>query len=339
MPDGYRPAEPINVAILSAEDGASDTIVPRLIVAGANLARVFIIGGIVNDIGIERSWVLPDDMLELSRVRESERDPVAHHRPTKRVPKRGRRHSPRRRGKRDASPVGEHGRRARLRGAGRPSPSQGRRDRCQGRGLGFDRLHRGRSVEWAAGTDPDDATRFVLAVSKINIAAKPQSLVYRITQNEEYDTNRIRWEGGSNITASDLTGERQSDEERSALDEAKAFLLEVLRDGPVPTNDVSQQAKAAGIEAASLKRARKRLGVTSRKTAAGPWELGLPTEGEREPTEGERARHALLPLLPLLPLPLFPGQRVCVMKISLARVTKAGKAGKAGSPWMAAPLP
>ena len=37
-------------------------------------------------------------------------------------------------------------------------------------------------VEWAAGTDPDDATRFVLAVSKINIAAKPQSLVYRTTK-------------------------------------------------------------------------------------------------------------------------------------------------------------
>ena len=79
--------------------------------------------------------------------------------------------------------------------------------------------------QWAAGTDPDDATRFVLAVSKIGIRrAKPQSLAYRITQDDLYDTNRIVWEGGSNVTKSDLTGERQSEEERSALDEAKTFL-------------------------------------------------------------------------------------------------------------------
>ena len=72
----------------------------------------------------------------------------------------------------------------------------------------------------------------------------------------------------------------------------------------MPTNDVSQQAKAAGIEAASTQAGVERLGVTSRKIAAGPWELGLPTEGEREPTEGEPRDTRLLPLLPLLPLPL-----------------------------------
>jgi putative DNA primase/helicase len=43
LPDGHQPGEPIIGAILSAEDDASDTIVPRLMAAQADLRNCMIL--------------------------------------------------------------------------------------------------------------------------------------------------------------------------------------------------------------------------------------------------------------------------------------------------------
>lgn len=43
FPDGYCPAKPLSVLLLpGGEDGLADTICPRLIAAGADLAQVYI---------------------------------------------------------------------------------------------------------------------------------------------------------------------------------------------------------------------------------------------------------------------------------------------------------
>ena len=44
MPDGTGTADPANVAIIQGEDFADDTVAPRLLSLGADLARVFIFG-------------------------------------------------------------------------------------------------------------------------------------------------------------------------------------------------------------------------------------------------------------------------------------------------------
>ena len=68
------------------------------------------------------------------------------------------------------------------------------------------------------------------------------------------------------------TGDGQS---RSALDEAMAFVQEVLADGPMPTTKLEALAADAGIKKRTVDRARSELNVRAAKTAKG-WAVTLP---------------------------------------------------------------
>ena len=65
MPDG-TPCEAAGVVVLNAEDGLADTVLPRLLAAGGDPARVLALTGIPDDQATanERS-ALPDDLLHL----------------------------------------------------------------------------------------------------------------------------------------------------------------------------------------------------------------------------------------------------------------------------------
>ena len=286
MPDGYRPTGPINVAILSAEDSADDTIVPRLLAAGANLERVFIVGGMVDELGIERPWILPDNVPQLSTFVRDQAirllivDPLTAFQS----------------GRVDAHRDGEV--RAML------LPLSNMADELECAVIANRHLRKGGAadardagggsvaytaaarLEWMIGTDPADPTRRVLAVAKSNIGKIPRSLAYRIEQDVEWETNRIRWDGSTDLVANDLTAAPKSDDERGAVDDAEDFLRSALADGPVLSKDVDRQAREAGISAGgALKRARQRLHVKSRKRSDGRWILELPIEGVHDSAE------------------------------------------------------
>lgn len=73
-----------------------------------------------------------------------------------------------------------------------------------------------------------------------------------------------------------------SPEERTAIDEAVAFLEEVLATGPVLGTEVEQLAKQRSISARTLRRARKQLGVVTRPRGfrgSWFWNLGDATLG------------------------------------------------------------
>src|SRR5262245_39358697 len=55
MPDGYHPSQPSKVLLLSAEDNVKDTVIPRLLAAGADLGRCGIW-----DRHIDEPFLLPD---------------------------------------------------------------------------------------------------------------------------------------------------------------------------------------------------------------------------------------------------------------------------------------
>jgi putative DNA primase/helicase len=68
----------------------------------------------------------------------------------------------------------------------------------------------------------------------------------------------------------------------TARREAKEFLLQRLEAGPVKADDVIDEAKQEGIAERTLKRAKKELGIKSRKTPArfdGAWTWELPPQG------------------------------------------------------------
>ena len=66
-------------------------------------------------------------------------------------------------------------------------------------------------------------------------------------------------------------------EERSKLDEAKEFLQDILKSGPVASLEVEKEAKGAGVAPATLKRAKTVLGIRTRKASfGGGWIWSLP---------------------------------------------------------------
>jgi hypothetical protein len=71
----------------------------------------------------------------------------------------------------------------------------------------------------------------------------------------------------------------QGAEGRTAKREAKEFLLERLRAGPVKADDIIDEAKQEGIAKRTLDRAKKELSIKSRKTPSkfdGAWFWELP---------------------------------------------------------------
>jgi hypothetical protein len=97
----------------------------------------------------------------------------------------------------------------------------------------------------------------------------------------------VDWDGRSDLTANDLSAPApQADEEdTSALDQAREFLQELLRDGPVLSEDVGKAMKKAGISWPTLRRAKPLAGVKSRKRRTEdlaskdwPWEWYLPDD-------------------------------------------------------------
>ena len=61
-------SEPANVLIVSCEDGADDTIVPRLMAAEANLERIRIVSVVLDAKGEERLPSIPADLTLLEKA-------------------------------------------------------------------------------------------------------------------------------------------------------------------------------------------------------------------------------------------------------------------------------
>jgi hypothetical protein len=138
--------------------------------------------------------------------------------------------------------------------------------------------------------DPDDpdgdmGTRRVLAHIKCNVGVEMPSLLYKVEPillpadggQPEVETSRLELIGESPHTARALLA-APSDDERSALDEAKDFLRGELDDGNRhPAGDIFRAARQLGITDRTLKRARKDIGAETEKAGFGRgWEWWLP---------------------------------------------------------------
>jgi putative DNA primase/helicase len=64
-----------------------------------------------------------------------------------------------------------------------------------------------------------------------------------------------------------------------ARNAAEDWLRDLLRHGPLPTEQVRTEARAAGLSWITVRRAAEALGIRSRKQAfSGGWVWALPTE-------------------------------------------------------------
>ena len=117
--------------------------------------------------------------------------------------------------------------------------------------------------------DPEDEGRRVLALTKSNLAKMPQALAYRLVDDERYSCARVVWDGVTSHTATDLLRPPDPDAAPQQA-EAVAILREILTEQPMLARNVERLAAQAGIAKTTLHRARKSLGVITRREGYGP---------------------------------------------------------------------
>jgi hypothetical protein len=267
--------DPAGVVILSAEDGLSDTIVPRLREAGADLTRILALETVGPN---QRFPTLPIDAVYLHDAAKQISaglvviDPLmAYLGPDINAHKDGD-------CRRALQPLADL---ARETGAAVIVI------RHLNKAAGGNPLYRGGGsigIIGAArsgllvGRDPDNPDRRILASTKANLARTPASLTYALEIGPTGGL-RVGWIGESSHTAEVLLAARPDEEDRGALQEAVEVLQAILANGARLVNDVKREAKAAGVSERSLFRAKAVMGVkSSKQTFSGKWEWVLPDQ-------------------------------------------------------------
>ena len=131
------------------------------------------------------------------------------------------------------------------------------------------------------GNDPtaDDIHRHVLTLNKSNLASSP-SLVYRTVQRND-GAIVVEWLGQSQVVAKDLALATGAASEVSALQEGMYVLYSLLCDGPLPVKEVESRAGQGGVTRRTLHRAKAALNVKSIKQGNGKgsrWYWKLPKD-------------------------------------------------------------
>jgi hypothetical protein len=129
-----------------------------------------------------------------------------------------------------------------------------------------------------AAMDPDDESKTtrVLARTKGNLAPPWRSMAYRLLcsvcnepqcEQKGHEHAVVEWTGESHHDGNSLLAARQTDDEKSALDEAKEWLESVLST-PRLKREVVKEARVEGITDMTLKRAAKAIPVVSERDDA-----------------------------------------------------------------------
>lgn len=291
MPDGSEGlGVPRAVVLVVAEDDIGDTVRPRLEAAGADLDYVFLVSVKRNSKGNVVPMVIPDDLARLRETIEDVNaalviiDPITAY-----LGERTNTHN-------DSSvrsALGPLKELAEETGAAlvmiRHLNKSGEAKALYrgGGSIAFSGSARSGLMVERVPDDPDGWCG--LAQVKTNLARSVPTLLYRVVSVQDkqpgfpYDVPVIEWGGESALNADQLFQKKDARKSAPAREEAKQFLIEVLRDGPVPVKEVESQADDAGHTWSTVKAASTDLGVVKsplrakdgRKPIKG-WEWTLP---------------------------------------------------------------
>ena len=284
-PDGASSTAAGSVIILAAEDDVEDTLAPRLMAAGADLSRVFVIRSVF-DANRRRGFSLQADLerleaeiLKHDNVKLVIIDPVSSYL--------GKVDSHKNADVRSVlEPLGEMAARLRVAVICNNHFSKGGGN-ANSRIIGSVAFVNQARAAFIVTPDEDDETRMLLIPSKMNIAPIRHGLAYRIEgclvefEGKEIPTSRIMFESTPiTITADQaLAALAGNSENRSEKSEAIDFLTGALRNGPVSAKDIKKEATEAGISSKSLRSAREALGIKPEKIGfgdQGSWVWNLP---------------------------------------------------------------
>jgi hypothetical protein len=261
FPDDRPGPGPANSLVLSAEDNAADTIVPRLRNLGADLARVFVWQREADE---DWPWRFPahaarlDDALARTDARLAVIDPIMSFLDDSVLS--GSDQSVRR-GLAPLLHLAEKHRCALL--LQRHLNKQGG-GKAVYRGLGSIAFVAQCRAAYLVGRDPMDPSRYVLAQVRNSLAGPQPSLAYRLSGGPGTPPV-VDWLGTSPHSADELLTRTPALPGRQPRDRAAAFLEEFLSAGPRTSRDIWQSAKKAGLSARTLQRAKASLDIRSRR--------------------------------------------------------------------------
>lgn len=310
-PDGSRCAAAGRALIWSGEDDAADTLVPRLLAAGADLTRVSIVGDVIGADGARAFDPARDVAALLAAVKRLPEpplllvvDPIVSA-----VAGDSHKNAETRRG---LAPLVDFAQRTGCALLGITHLSKGTQgrdplERLTG-SLAFGALTR---VAWATAVDRDPepgAPRRLLARIKSNLGPDGGAFRYDLepaTVADGIETSRVLWGPAVDGEARALLARAEAGppdedteaDERTERDEAADWLRDVLADGPLTAADLKLLAQRNGIAWRTVRRAKDALGVQSKKGAMrGGWTWQLPegVQGGHEGAEGvhpEKAGH------------------------------------------------
>lgn len=272
-PEG-TPAPAGRVLTLTAEDGLDDTVVPRLARMGADLSQIHVLRAIRQD-GRERPFNLSSDIDQLRCAIEQVRpvavfiDPLSAY-----LGKRTDSHA-------DADvrsvlhPVATLADEFNVAIVALMHLNKATQMRALYRVSGSVAFTAAARSVFAVVEEGETGRRLFVPL-KMNLAPKPGALAFRILGG---DVPALDWDPDPvpNVDVEAALrgpGTDESGESRNEREDAKAFLNELLNDGPVPANRVKREAKQAMIAEKTLQRAKADLGVRSKR------EGGIGSEGE-----------------------------------------------------------
>lgn len=277
MPDGTPGVEASAVIVASAEDDPNRVIAPRLDAAGADRERIAIpaIGELPY---LDGAWLDQLDALaEQTGARLLTIDPLTAFVP----PGTNTYHDAEVR--RVLRPLADLAQRHRLTALLVRHPTKNTDAKMLYRGggsIGIIAAARAGFVLAEDPTYPNDATCRVLAATKMNLAKLPRTIQLRVHTVAGDEMPVIRWGDEIDLPADELVHIVRRPSNRR--DEAKAFLINLLAAGPVPSTDVIELADDEGISEKTLRRAATDLGVRTHRVGGSDghhaWSLPTPDE-------------------------------------------------------------
>ncbi len=284
LPGGTE-VEPMNVLLCNLEDGSDDTIVPRLVSAGANLNRVFIFNEAYDkdDNPMLLQFPRDVDLLEAKIIEHNISvvflDPIATMVDGDLLKDQD--------AKKCLTPIANVADRTGVAIVGVRHYTKGLSTKAINKGggslgvIGVARL--GANFEYHPDDweQPDSERRIVMALSKTNISGHIPSLVFRkVTTGIMLDKVKVEWLGTCDLDANALAraSANVGKEENPMLDAATSFIRDLLEDGPVSANEAKEAIENEGITKHYRDKAKANLKVKSIKASDHQWYWVLPLD-------------------------------------------------------------